>query len=75
MTRKLINDAIASLVSLKSDIPNPEIIKLFPGAGVLKEAGIFSDRISPLWVAEARATIHELLDKEEFASIDCHLAH
>lgn len=67
--RKLVEQAIASLSEVKSSTPDPEVVKLFPGAGVLKEAGIFSDKSNPLWMVEARSTIHNLLSVSELASL------
>jgi SAM-dependent methyltransferase len=69
--RLLVEQAIASLTSLKSSTsaPDLDLLKLFPGAGVLKEAGIFGDKLKPLWMVEARTTIQNLLSPSEFASL------
>ncbi|HEY9610525.1 class I SAM-dependent methyltransferase [Allocoleopsis sp.] len=64
----LVEDAIASLQSLKSTHSEPSTLVKFPGAGVLKEAGIFTAD-KPAWVVEARETIQTLLTPTQFASL------
>ncbi|HEY9598451.1 MAG TPA: hypothetical protein V6D33_12355 [Cyanophyceae cyanobacterium] len=70
MTSKklLVEDAIASLHSLKSTQSNPDILSKFPGAGVLKEAGVFTAD-KPKWVVEAREQIQKILTPTQFASL------
>ncbi len=66
--KRIVEDAIACIQSLKSDYPDPSTLIKFPGAGVLKEAGVFtSDK--PAWVVEARNTIQQLLTAEEWEEL------
>lgn len=67
--RQLVENAIAALQNFISDKPNPDTISRFPGAGVLKEAGVFSDSIKPKWAVEAREEIQGLLTPEQFAGL------
>lgn len=64
----LVEDAIASIQSLKSERPDPEVLVKFPGAGVLKEAGVLTND-KPKWVVEAREEIQGLLSKEEWTEL------
>lgn len=66
--RQMVEGAIASLKSLYSNNPDPATLIQFPGAGVLKEAGIFTND-KPAWVVEAREQIQQLLTPAQFASL------
>ena len=66
--RQMVEDAIASIQSLKSDYPDPSTLIKFPGAGVLKEAGVLTQD-KPAWAVEARNTLRQLLTVEEWEEL------
>jgi hypothetical protein len=66
--RQLVEDAIASIQSLKSAYPDPSTLIRFPGAGVLKEAGVLTND-KPVWAVEARTTLRQLLSVEEWEEL------
>lgn len=66
--KEMVADAIASLQSLKAINSDPSTLAKFPGAGVLKEVGIFTND-KPVWVVEAREQIQQLLTPAEFTSL------
>jgi hypothetical protein len=68
MHKLLVEDAIASLQSLKSDTADPSTLIKFPGAAVLKEAEVLTND-KPAWAVEARNTIQSLLSAEEWEEL------
>jgi SAM-dependent methyltransferase len=74
--RELVEDAIASIQKLHEvcgSLPSTDERRLlvgFPGAGVLKEAGVFSvDVNTPEWVRQSALKIQSLVTEKEWISL------
>lgn len=69
-----VDNAIEAIAILKENpstlTPDEHLTLLaFPSAGVLKEAGVFSDQNKPRWLVQKRERLKALLTAEEWASL------
>jgi hypothetical protein len=71
--REYLEAAIASIKILRKQSPLTEqergILLAFPGGGILKECGVFTDADKPQWLVEGREELRSLLTDEEWEGI------
>lgn len=72
--REYLEAAIASIKILKhhnSPLTEQErgILLAFPGGGILKECGVFTDEDKPRWLVEGREELRSLLTPEEWEGV------
>ena len=70
--KQFLENAIASLKLLrKKALSDNEraFLMQFPGSGILKECGVFTDADKPQWLKDGRAELQELLDCHEWSSL------
>lgn len=71
--KQYLDDAIASIRILRKQSPLTEeergILLSFPGGGILKECGVFTDNDKPQWLVEGREELRSLLTPEEWEGI------
>lgn len=71
--KEYLANAIASIKILRKQSPLTEqergILLAFPGGGILKECGVFTDDDKPRWLVEGREELRSLLTDEEWEGI------
>ena len=72
-SKEYLEAAIASIRILRKQSPLTEeekgILLSFPGGGILKECGVFTDNDKPQWLVEGREELRSLLTPEEWEGI------
>ncbi|MCC5617473.1 hypothetical protein LC605_20760 [Nostoc sp. CHAB 5836] len=70
--KQYLENAIAVLKLLRKKVLSDDeraFLMQFPGGGILKECGVFTDADKPQWLKEGRAELQSLLDCHEWTSL------